>query len=59
MDAMKLAKMNPQQALIISRSLIKEAEKIDAKEKNIVRLDAMIAEDCEYKTENSDFSNHN
>ena len=56
---MKLAKMNPQQALIISRSLIKEAEKIDAKEKNIVRLDAMIAEDCEYKTENSDFSNHN
>ena len=56
---MKLAKMNPQQALIISRSLIKEAEKIDAKEKNIVRLDAMIPEDCEYKTENSDFSNHN
>ena len=48
-----MAKMSPQQAMLLSNRLFKEAEKMENEEKMIVKLDAVISEDCEYRSENS------
>lgn len=52
-----MAKLSPQQAMLLSDRLFKEAGKIENEEKMVVKLDAVISEDCEYRSENSKYSN--